>query len=122
VSDSPDWKQKYRALLLQMEDEEKRRRHPLTRLANRKSFDERFAEEIQGRGASDATGAAFDRAGDRVLQAVASCFVAGLRGEDFVARIGGEEFVLLMTEIPSRADAPPFGSRPVVNTYLTYFP
>ena len=36
------------------------------------------------------------RAGDRVLQKVANSFVSGLRAEDFIARIGGEEFVMLI--------------------------
>ncbi len=85
---------------------------PLTRLANRKSFDERFAEDIlrsslggshvamllwdidDFKGINDSYG---HRAGDRVLQTVAQCFVSQLRTEDFVARIGGEEFVVLMT-------------------------
>jgi diguanylate cyclase len=87
------------------------RHDPLTRLANRKSFDERFAEEILHRSLSDVPVAMLlwdiddfkaindsygHRAGDRVLQTVAACFVSGLRAEDFVARIGGEEFVVLM--------------------------
>jgi diguanylate cyclase len=84
---------------------------PLTGVANRKSFDERFALEIarrtQGGGLSviqiwdvdnfkhinDSYG---HRAGDRVLQSVASCFDAALRTSDMVARIGGEEFGLLL--------------------------
>lgn len=89
---------------------------PLTRLANRKSFDERFSREI-GRGTrSDGpvTMLIWDiddfksindryghRAGDRVLQTVAHCFVSGLRTEDFVARIGGEEFVVLTSGLRS---------------------
>ena len=87
----------------------------LTRLANRKSFDERFAEEVQRRAQSDlpVTMLLWDldnfkiindtyghRAGDRVLQSVATCFIGGLRAEDFVARIGGEEFVVLLTGLP----------------------
>jgi diguanylate cyclase len=90
------------------------RRDALTLLANRKSFDERIAEEIQRRSQSDLPVAMllFDiddfksindryghRAGDRVLQSVATCFVTGLRAVDFIARIGGEEFVVLMTGI-----------------------
>lgn len=85
---------------------------PLTRLANRKSFDERFAEEIARRVHEDLNVAMLlwdiddfkaindsygHRAGDRVLQTVANSFVSGLRAEDFVARIGGEEFVVLIT-------------------------
>ena len=88
---------------------------PLTRLANRKSFDERFAQEVLRRSQSDlpVTMLLWDldnfkvindsyghRAGDRVLQSVANCFLSGLRAEDFVARIGGEEFVILLTGMP----------------------
>ncbi len=89
---------------------------PLTRLGNRKSFDERLADDLTRCGASgppavmllwdldnfkiinDSYG---HRAGDRVLQSVATCFMAGLRAEDFVARIGGEEFVMLMAGLPA---------------------
>lgn len=87
---------------------------PLTRLANRKSFDERFSQEIERRARSDqpVTMLLWDldnfkvindtyghRAGDRVLQNVATAFMSGLRAEDFVARIGGEEFVVLLTGV-----------------------
>jgi diguanylate cyclase len=88
---------------------------PLTQLANRKSFDERFAQEILRRSQTDlpVTMLLWDldnfkvindsyghRAGDRVLQSVATCFMSALREEDFVARIGGEEFVVLLTGLP----------------------
>jgi diguanylate cyclase len=84
----------------------------LTRLANRKSFDERFAHEVERCSRTDLPVAMLlwdldnfklindtygHRAGDRVLQSVATCFTSGLRSEDFVARIGGEEFVVLLT-------------------------
>ena len=36
--------------------------------------------------------------GDRVLVAFARCLVAGLRGEDVCARVGGEEFAALLPE------------------------
>jgi diguanylate cyclase len=86
----------------------------LTRLGNRKSFDERFGQEVIRRAKyeipvcmllwdldnfkliNDSYG---HRAGDRVLQSVAACFMSGLRAEDFVARIGGEEFVTLLTGV-----------------------
>ena len=85
---------------------------PLTGVANRKSFDERFAHEISRRACgggpsglllwdidnfkviNDSYG---HRAGDRVLQSVAGCFTAALRCTDFVARIGGEEFAVLLS-------------------------
>jgi diguanylate cyclase len=84
---------------------------PLTGVANRKSFDERFAQEIarRARGGAPAGLLLWDidnfktindnyghRAGDRVLQSVAGCFTAALRSTDFVARIGGEEFAVLL--------------------------
>jgi diguanylate cyclase len=92
---------------------------PLTGVANRKSFDERFAEEIERkpRAARPVAMLLWDidnfkfindsyghRAGDRVLQSVAACFMAAVRGGDFVARIGGEEFVVLLSG-PKLADA-----------------
>jgi diguanylate cyclase len=95
-------------------DQEKHgaRLDPLTQVANRKSFDERFTQEIAQRTDKGLPAAMLlwdiddfkvindsygHRAGDKVLQTVANCFVAGLRSEDFVARIGGEEFVILLT-------------------------
>jgi diguanylate cyclase len=84
---------------------------PLTGIANRKSFDERFAREITRRTQGDAASVLLlwdidnfkvindsygHRAGDRVLQSVAACFTAALRASDFVARIGGEEFAVLL--------------------------
>lgn len=90
----------------------------LTRLANRKCFDERMARQIEGHGPDDARVVMLiwdiddfksindrygHRAGDRVLQTVADCFVSGLRAEDFVARIGGEEFVVLTAGIEAAA-------------------
>jgi diguanylate cyclase len=87
---------------------------PLTGVANRKSFDERFAREITARaqGGSPLVVLLWDidsfkvindsyghRAGDRVLQTVAGCFKSALRAGDFVARIGGEEFAVLLSGI-----------------------
>jgi diguanylate cyclase len=83
----------------------------LTGIANRKSFEERIAQDIARKpGAeprvvmllwdldnfkviNDSYG---HRAGDLVLRSVAACFLAAVRGNDFVARIGGEEFVMLL--------------------------
>jgi diguanylate cyclase len=85
---------------------------PLTGVANRKSFEEKFAQEIARKPRAelpmvmllwdidsfkcinDSYG---HRAGDRVLQSVAACFMAAVRSGDFVARIGGEEFVVLLS-------------------------
>jgi len=85
---------------------------PLTGIANRKSFEERFAQEIAQTPHADLAVVMLlwdldnfkivndsygHRAGDRVLQSVAACFMAAVRGNDFVARIGGEEFVMLLS-------------------------
>lgn len=85
---------------------------PLTGIANRKSFEERFAQEIARQPHTDPEVVMLlwdldnfklindnygHRAGDRVLQSVAACFMAAVRGNDFVARIGGEEFVMLLS-------------------------
>jgi diguanylate cyclase len=85
---------------------------PLTGIANRRSFDERFTEEILrcARAQSPLVMLLLDidsfkivndsyghRAGDRVLQSVAACFTGALRPGDFVARIGGEEFAVLLS-------------------------
>jgi diguanylate cyclase len=85
---------------------------PLTGIANRKSFEERFALEIAQKPRADLAVVMLlwdldsfkiindsygHRAGDRVLQSVAACFMAAVRGNDFVARIGGEEFVMLLS-------------------------
>lgn len=88
---------------------------PLTGVANRKSFDERFARELSRR-TPDGVSAVLllwdiddfksindsygHRAGDRVLQAVAECISKSLRSTDFVARIGGEEFAVLLSGLP----------------------
>jgi diguanylate cyclase len=85
---------------------------PLTGVANRKSFEESFAQALgrRAQGGAPLVILLWDidsfkqindsyghRAGDRVLQSVASCFMASLRATDFVARIGGEEFAVLLT-------------------------
>jgi len=85
---------------------------PLTGIANRKSFEERFAQEIAQKPRADLAAVMLlwdldnfkiindsygHRAGDRVLQSVAACLMAAVRGNDFVARIGGEEFVTLLS-------------------------
>jgi diguanylate cyclase len=84
---------------------------PLTGVANRKFFEERFGHEMErrARGGTPSVMLLWDidnfkvindsyghRAGDRVLQSVAGCFTTALRATDFVARIGGEEFAVLL--------------------------
>ncbi|HXP64446.1 MAG TPA: GGDEF domain-containing protein [Steroidobacteraceae bacterium] len=84
---------------------------PLTGIANRKAFEEHFAQETarKPRAESSIVMLLWDldnfklindsyghRAGDRVLQSVAACFMSAVRGNDFVSRIGGEEFVMLL--------------------------
>jgi diguanylate cyclase len=94
-----------------LNEKQEARLDPMTGIANRKSFEERMTQDL-GRVAraeghvalllwdidnfkliNDTYG---HRAGDRVLQNVAACFTAAARSGDFVARIGGEEFVLLI--------------------------
>jgi diguanylate cyclase len=87
---------------------------PLTGVANRKSFEERFAQEMARKPRADLPMVMLlwdidsfkfindsygHRAGDRVLQSVAACFMAAVRSGDFVARIGGEEFVVLLSSL-----------------------
>jgi diguanylate cyclase (GGDEF)-like protein len=87
------------------------RTDPLTMLLNRRGFDERFALELE-RARRSATPVALlvadldhfkslnDRfghpAGDAALAAVGQTLVLGCRSIDTVARIGGEEFAILL--------------------------
>jgi diguanylate cyclase (GGDEF)-like protein len=85
----------------------------LTGLPNRRAFDERFADEAARSGRydrplslvlldidhfkhiNDTHGHGF---GDDVLRAVGEVVRSAVRGTDFAARFGGEEFVLLLPE------------------------
>lgn len=84
---------------------------PLTRVANRASFDERFVEELARwkRFRSPVAVLVWDvdhfktindtcghRGGDAVLREIAGCLAQGRREVDFLARYGGEEFVTLL--------------------------
>jgi diguanylate cyclase (GGDEF)-like protein len=82
----------------------------LTRLPNRRHFDELAELVSRGRRAGDALGMlmididhfkrvndTFGHAiGDAVLQAVAASIASGVRAEDTPARVGGEEFAVLL--------------------------
>ena len=68
-------------------------RDELTRVASRAAFDERLSE-------LDADG---HDAGDAVLRAVAEALVASVRPSDLVARIGGDEFAIVVREPVDRA-------------------
>ena len=97
------------------EERDRARIDPLTRINNRKAFDERIAQEIARRASTlgAVTLLIWDvddfksindnyghRAGDRVIQTVARCLAQGIRSTDFVARIGGEEFAMIMVGLP----------------------
>ena len=88
----------------------------LTGIANRRSFDERYADEIERRAHGGAPSALLlwdidrfkfindtygHRAGDRVIQIVAKCLESAVRATDFIARIGGEEFAILLPGTPA---------------------
>lgn len=82
---------------------------PLTGLCNRRAFDAALAERLAGGGGRLGALALFDldhfkavndrhghAAGDAVLRAFADVLRAGVRESDLVARLGGEEFVVLI--------------------------
>jgi diguanylate cyclase len=92
-------------------EKQRARIDPLTRVSNRVSFDERFAEELARwerfrhpvailvwdidcfKSINDTCG---HRGGDAVLREVAFALSRGRRAVDFFARFGGEEFVSLL--------------------------
>lgn len=97
------------------EERQKALRDVLTQLPNREAWQERLAFEYQRwqRYRHPLTVGVLDidyfkrvndcyghKAGDRVLQLVAKALNDRLRTTDFIARFGGEEFVILMPETP----------------------
>lgn len=105
----------------------------LTGVANRRAFDERLEDAFEqarryGRPLSlvladidhfklinDTHG---HDAGDRVLRTVADVLAAGSRHSDFVARIGGEEFAVLLPET-ALFEAMQFGEKLRCNIAIT---
>ncbi|MEM8547125.1 MAG: GGDEF domain-containing protein [Pseudomonadota bacterium] len=90
----------------------------LTGVNSRFSYDQRIAEELARceRGEHALTYTIWDidhfkavndqfghQSGDGVLRSVAQCLVRGTRASDFVARLGGEEFVVLLPDTPADA-------------------
>ena len=89
-------------------------RDPLTRAINRRGFDEALAKEyaFARRHSRPLSAIAFDvdhfkrvndvhghAAGDAVLRQLVAIVSATLRREDVLARVGGEEFVILLRDI-----------------------
>jgi len=82
-------------------------RDALTRLLNRNGLEEVVARHFAGRELKPLTVMQVDvdhfkrvndhhghAAGDRVLRAIAATLAANVRGSDFIARVGGEEFLV----------------------------
>ena len=97
----------------------------LTNLLNRRSFVERLEKQLEEFRADDgATLFAIDLddfkpandkfghgAGDQILQTVADRLKACTRSQDLVARIGGDEFSIVLTDMTRREAAEKFASR-----------
>lgn len=89
-------------------------RDPLTHAVNRRGFEESFAKEyaFASRNGRSLSVLAFDvdhfkhvndthghPAGDYVLRRLAEIVIATIRDEDVFARLGGEEFVILLRDV-----------------------
>ena len=88
----------------------------LTGVANRRSWDERLAVEPRqaARAGHDLVLVAVDldglkrvndttghEGGDRLIRAVAASLAGGIRESDFLARVGGDEFLILLPRCPA---------------------
>jgi len=111
------------ALIVRENLEEQRQKaliDPLTGLPNRAAWSERLEQEVEQwqRHGNSLLIAILDLdhfkrindnyghlAGDRVLKLIASVLRKRVRGGDFIARFGGEEFVLLVPDTPLAAGA-----------------
>jgi len=91
---------------------------PLTRLNNRRLFLERIQQEVvRAGGANESFSIVFldvdelkrindtygHLAGDALLREVSNALMDAVRGEDVVARYGGDEFVVLLPATPASA-------------------
>jgi diguanylate cyclase (GGDEF)-like protein len=89
------------------------RTDPLTGLANRRAFDERLNEEIRRSSRYEHHFTLFmidldgfkrindtygHQKGDQALSILGECFMKTVRDTDFIARFGGDEFVLILPE------------------------
>ncbi len=98
----------------------------LTAMPNRAAFDEQLTQRIQaaeGRGDrfallfidADNFKAANDNfghaAGDTVLVALSTCIKDTLRKDDFAARIGGDEFIVIIDPLDTEADPEDLANR-----------
>jgi len=108
---SPPWMQALVDSLVQLSS-----RDPLTGLANRRAFELALAREIDrvARSGEPALLLALDidhfkrvndvhghPAGDQVIRAVASALLDSVRPMDLVARVGGEEFAIILPNCPN---------------------
>ena len=93
----------------------------LTRLPNRRFLDQQLALAGEGRPLTllhidldrfkDINDTLGHAAGDEVLKQAAGVLRAHVPAEDFIARIGGDEFVLLSRRDPAEADFPTLSAR-----------